>query len=82
MNIRGWSVLAILSLFAIGIAQSRAEEMKSIQPRHQSPGPSNCQVVRDFVAMVGPEQAEKLARDAGASDARIAAARRCMKDVK
>jgi hypothetical protein len=33
---------------------------------------------RDVVAIVGAAEAEKMARDAGASEARIAAAKRCL----
>jgi hypothetical protein len=36
-------------------------------------------VARDVVAIVGAAEAEKMARDAGASEARIAAAIRCLK---
>lgn len=64
------------------ITQVHAEDAKPIQPRHQSPGGVTCKVVRDFVAVVGPERAEKIARDGGASDARIAAARKCLQDAK
>lgn len=79
---RGWAALAILALLCFAASKSRAEDTKPIQPRHQSPGGNTCQVVRDFVAMVGPVQAEKLARESGQSDARIAAARKCLQDSK
>jgi hypothetical protein len=80
--LRGWAALAILALLCFAASKSHAEDTKPIQPRHQSPGALTCKVVRDFVAIVGPEQAEKIARDGGASDARIAAARKCLQDAK
>jgi hypothetical protein len=72
--IRGWAALAILALLCFAASKSHADPM----PRHQRPGPTTCEVVRQFVAMVGAEQAEKMARDAGASEARLAEARRCL----
>jgi hypothetical protein len=75
---RGWAALAILALLCFAASKSHADPM----PRHQRPGPTTCEVVRQFVAMVGPQQAEKLARESGQSDARIAAARKCLQDVK
>jgi hypothetical protein len=50
-----------------------------ITPRHQRPGRITCAMVRDFVALMGQEQAERMARSTGASDAKIAAARRCLR---
>lgn len=80
---RGCIVLAALALFAAFLSQSHAEEQKpSIHLRHMSPGRPACTVVRDFVALVGPDKAEQMARDAGASDARITAARRCIKETR
>jgi len=75
MNKRGWAALAILALLCFAASKSHA---KPITPRHQRPGPANCQVVRDFVALVGPVKAEQMAREAGQSDARIAAGRKCL----
>jgi hypothetical protein len=74
MNKRGWAALAILALLCFAASKSHADPI----PRHQRPGPTTCQVVRDFVAMVGPAKAEQMAREAGQSDARIAAARKCL----
>lgn len=82
INMRGWAALAILALLCFAASKSHAEETKPIQPRHQSPGGTTCKVVRDFVAMFGTERAEQMAREAGASEARIEAGRRCMKDAK
>lgn len=79
---RGWAALAILALLCFGASKSHAEGSKPIQLRHQSPGPTTCQVVREFVAMVGPAKAEQMAREAGQSDARIAAARKCLEGRK
>ena len=79
MNRRGWAALAILALLAFGMAKSRAEEQPHINIRHQSPGATTCTVVREFVALVGPERAEQMAREAGASEARIVAGRKCLK---
>jgi hypothetical protein len=81
MNMRSWSALAILALLCAA-SKSHAEDAKPIQPRHQSPGAENCKVVRDFVAMVGTVKAEQMAREAGASEGRLAAARRCLQDAK
>jgi len=78
---RGWAALAILALLCFAASKIHADE-QPIMARHQRPGPTTCQVVRDFVAMVGPAKAEQMARDAGASEARLVAARRCMKDAK
>lgn len=81
INSRGILVLILLALLCFAAGKSRAEDTKPIQPRHQSPGGNTCQVVRDFVAMVGPLQAEKIARESGQSDARIAAARKCLQEL-
>jgi hypothetical protein len=75
INSRGFVALIILALLCFAASKSHAEP---ILPRHQRPGPTTCQVVRDFVAMVGPVKAEQMAREAGQSDARIAAARKCL----
>lgn len=81
MNPRGWAALAILALLCFAASKSRADE-QTITLRHQRLGPVNCQVVRDFVAMVGPAKAEQMARESGQSDTRIAAARKCLQDSK
>jgi hypothetical protein len=78
INSRGVFVLIILALLCFAASKSHADPM----PRHQRPGPTTCEVVRQFVAMVGTQQAEKLARESGQSDARIAAARKCLQDSK
>jgi hypothetical protein len=65
--------LAILLLLTLpAVAQTTT-------PRHARPGRITCTVVRDFVAMVGKEEAERMARSTGASDAKIEAARRCLR---
>lgn len=74
ISYRGWAVLIILALMALGISQSRAAPTF----RRQAPT-QTCAAVREFVAMVGAAEAEKVARNAGASDAQIAAAKRCLK---
>jgi hypothetical protein len=65
-------ILAILLLFTLPASAD-------IIPRHQRPARITCTVVRDFVAMVGKEEAERMARSTGASDAKIEAARRCLR---
>jgi hypothetical protein len=77
INARGWIVILFVAILCL--AASRSHAGGSIVPRHQRPGRVNCIVIRDFVAMVGKDEAEKLARDAGASDARVAAAKECLK---
>ncbi len=79
INARGFATLAIIALVSLAACRSRAEEATQ---SHQRPGRITCETVRAFVAMVGPEKAEKMAREAGASEDRLAAARRCMKDAK
>lgn len=66
-----------LILLALTVSAHATET--SIDIRHQSPGRTTCTVVREFVAMVGAAEAERMARAAGASDARLAAAKRCLK---
>lgn len=73
INYRAWIVLAILALMAIGIAQSHAAV------GHHSPNRTTCKAVRDLVAMVGAAEAVNIARNAGATEAQIAEARRCLK---
>ena len=58
---------------------AHAAEKPSIDIRHQAPGRAACMVVREFVEMVGVAEAERMAREAGASEPRLAAARRCLK---
>jgi hypothetical protein len=48
-------------------------------PGNRRPGRITCTVVRDYVALVGIDAAEKMARATGASDARIEAGRRCLR---
>jgi hypothetical protein len=64
--------------FAILLLLSSAAD---ITPRHQRPGRITCAMVRDFVALMGQEQAERMARSTGASDAKIQAARRCLRSA-
>jgi hypothetical protein len=78
INIRGCTALACFALLATGLAHS-TEPKRSIQPRHQSPGGTTCTVVREFVTLMGEAKAEAMAREAGASEARLAAARKCLK---
>ena len=83
INARGLAVLLALALLAFGITQSRAAEDKPpIAIRHQAPGHVTCQVIRDFVAMVGPEKAEQMAKASGQSEERIAAGRRCLRESR
>jgi predicted DNA-binding protein (UPF0251 family) len=54
-------------------------EAKSIEVRHQRPVAVSCASVREVVVSVGEAEAERLARMLGATEARLAAARRCIK---
>jgi hypothetical protein len=63
--------LALLLLFTLPAIAG------PITPRHQRH--ISCTAVRDFVAAVGREEAERMARATGASDAKIEAARRCLR---
>lgn len=78
INARGLAVLVFVAVLATGLAHS-TEPKPSIQPRHQSPGGTTCTVVREFVTLMGEAKAEQMAREAGASEARLAAARKCLK---
>lgn len=71
INSRGWIVLAALAILTASIAQSRAAPSFRRQV--------DCDAVRKVVAMIGAAEAEKIARSGGASDAQIAAAKRCLK---
>jgi hypothetical protein len=46
------------------------------------PPPINCDDVRAVVQAVGKTEALRLARETGASEARIKLARRCLKETK
>ncbi len=78
--LRAWIIpfLAAVILIAAGI-KARADDSPPINVRHQRPGKITCKIIRDFVAVVGEVEAEKMARASGASDARIEAARKCLK---
>lgn len=67
--------LAILLLLTLPVVAQTT-------PRHARPARVTCTVVRDFVALVGKEEAERMARSTGASDAKIEAARRCVRETR
>jgi hypothetical protein len=70
------SMLVIIAL-CILFGTVYGAEAKSIEVRHQRP--VSCASVREVVVSVGEAEAERLARMLGATEARLAAARRCIK---
>ena len=69
----------VLTLLLALSAQANAAETKSIDLRQHIHGRTTCAVVREVVAMIGAAETERMAREAGASEARIASAKRCLK---
>jgi hypothetical protein len=63
-----WFACVISLFFCLGVGQSPADEITDY-----------CKDIRATVATLGPKEAERVARAAGASEQQIAEAKKCLR---
>jgi len=73
-------VMRLVGVAALGLALSSPTSNALASNRHGIVHRVSCHVVRYYVAKYSESTAEMWARSHGATDAQIAAARRCLRD--
>ena len=73
-------VMRLVGVAALGLVLSSPTSNALASSRHGIAQRVSCHVVRYYVAKYSESMAEMWARSHGATDAQIAAARRCLKD--
>ena len=66
-------------LIAAGLAIAFTGHASAARPRVMF---VSCEMVRAYAAQVGADELERLARERGATEAQVAAGRRCLSPVK